>query len=140
MERLMSDPNKQKQDFYLSVNEMAEKLRMIADELEGGTVTINDEKCSIADATQVKISLKAKGDIFSLKLKLKLENVLSEKREAGSVLSTKSDVEDYTDLKKRMAKDFKAIKKSCIQDQVVPELALVERFYMDSKNNVYLSE
>ena len=125
MERLMSDSNKQKQEFYLSVKEMAEKLRTLADELEVGVVTINDEKCSIPSATQVKVGLKAKDDIFSFKLKLKLENALSGKREA--------EVENYKDLKKRMSKDFKAIKKSCLQEHVVPESALVERFYLDSK-------
>ena len=78
----MSDSNKRKQEFYLSVNEVtAEKLRTLADELEKGVVTINDEKCSIAADTEVKISLKAKGDTFSSKLKFKLANPLSETEE-----------------------------------------------------------
>ena len=37
------------------------------------------------------------------------------------------------DLKRRMSKDFKAIKNSCIQEQTLPETDLVERFYRDSK-------
>ena len=136
----MSDSNKRKQEFYLSVKETAEKLRMLADELERGVVTVNDKKCSIAADTQVKISLKAKGDTFSSKLKFKLANPLSETEkvegdvgEGEPVSSTGPDVDDYKDLKKSMAKDFKAIKKSCTQEQALPESDLVERFYRDSK-------
>ena len=136
----MSDSNKRKQEFYLSVKETAEKLRTLADELERGVVTVNDEKCSIATDTEVKISLKAKGDTFSSKLKFKLASPLSETEkvegdvsEGEPVSSTGPDVDDYKDLKKSMAKDFKAIKKSCIQEQALPESDLVERFYRDSK-------
>jgi XXXCH domain-containing protein len=53
--------------------------------------------------------------------------------EGEPVSSTGPDVDDYKDLKKSMAKDFKAIKKSCIQEQALPESDLVERFYRDSK-------
>ena len=49
------------------------------------------------------------------------------------VSSTGHDVDDYKELKKRMAKDFKAIKKSCIQEQAIPQSDLVEQFYRDSK-------
>ena len=136
----MTDSNKRKQEFYLSVKETVEKLRTLADELERGVVTVNDEKCSIATDTEVKISLKAKGDTFSSKLKFKLANPLSETEkvegdvgEGEPVSSTGPDVDDYKDLKKSMAKDFKAIKKSCIQEQALPESDLVERFYRDSK-------
>ncbi len=136
----MPDSNKQKQEFYLSVKETAEKLRTLADELEKGVVILNDEKCSIAPDTEVKISLKAKGDTFSSKLKFKLANPLSETEEVegevgedGSVSSTGPDVENYKDLKKNMAKNFKAIKKSCIQEQATPASDLVEQFYRDSK-------
>ncbi len=131
----MSDSNKQKQEFYLSVKETAEKLRALAGELEKGVVTINEQKCSIATDTEVKISLKAKGDTFSFKLKFKLENPLSETKEgeSESTSSTESDVDNYKELKKRMAKDFKAIKKSCIQEQAIPQSDLVEQFYRDSK-------
>ena len=132
----MSDSKKRKQEFYLSVKETAEKLRTLAGELEKGTVTINEQKCSIAADTEVKISLKAKDDTFSAKLKFKLANALSGVEEEGEVESTSStetDDESYMDLKRRMSKDFKAIKNSCIQDQVLPETDLVERFYRDSK-------
>ena len=131
----MSDSNKKKQEFYLSVNETAEKLRALADELEKGVVTIKNQQCSIAADTEVKISLKAKGDTFSSKLKFKLANSLSEAEEGEveSTLSTETNGESYMDLKRRMSKDFKAIKNSCLQEQVLPELALVEQFYRDSK-------
>ncbi len=131
----MSDSNKKKQEFYLSVKEAAEKLRALAGELEKGVVTINKQKCSMAVDTEVKIGLKAKGDTFSAKLKFKLANALTE-TEGGKVESTSStetNGESYMDLKRRMSKDFKAIKKSCIQEQVLPEPDLVERFYLDSK-------
>jgi XXXCH domain-containing protein len=138
MEVTMSDSNKQKQKFYLSVKETAEKLRTLAGELEKGVVTINEQKCSIATDTEVKISLKAKGDTFSSKLKFKLATPLSETEEVEGevgepVSSTGHDVDDYKELKKRMAKDFKAIKKSCIQEQAIPQSDLVEQFYRDSK-------
>ncbi len=73
--------------------------------------------------------------MFSSKLKLKLANPLSveEEGEDESASSTESDVENYKDLKKRIAKDSKAIKKSCMQEQAIPELNLAERFYRDSK-------
>lgn len=136
----MSDSNKQKQEFYFSVNETAEKLRTLADELEKGVVILNNEKCSIAPDTEVKISLKAKGDTFSSKLKFKLATPLTETEEVEGkvgesepVSSTGHDVDDYKELKKRMAKDFKAIKKSCIQEQALPGSDLVEQFYQDSK-------
>ncbi len=132
----MSDSNKKKQEFYLSIKETADKLRTLADELEKGVVTIKDEKCSIAPDTEVKISLKAKGDTFTSKLKFKLAPPLSDTEEVGEdehVSPTGSDVNGYKDLKKRMSKDFKAIKKSCMQEQVIPESDLIERFYQDSK-------
>ncbi len=131
----MPGSNKKKQEYYLSVKEMAGKLRTLADELERGVVTINEQKFSIAPDTQVKISQKTKGDTFSSKLKLKLANSLTETEEGegGSTSYTGPDVENYKDLKKRMAKDFKAIKKSCMQEQVIPESDLIERFYQDSK-------
>lgn len=137
----MSGSNKQKQEFYLSVKESAEKLRMLADELEGGVVTIDNEKFSLASDTEVTISLKVKGDSFSSKLKFKLINPLSSTEgdgskvdgESESTSSTEPDVEGYKDLKKRMSKDFKAIKKSCIQEQILPESDTVERFYLDAK-------
>ncbi len=132
----MSGSNKRKQEFYLSVVETAEKLRTLADELERGVVTVNDEKCSIATDTEVKISLKAKGDTFSSKLKLKLATPLSDMEEVGEgepVSSTGPDGSDYKELKKRMSKDFKAIKKSCMQEQAIPESDLIEQFYQDSK-------
>ncbi len=131
----MSDSNKKKQEFYLSVNEAAEKLRALADELEKGVVTINKQKCSMAADTEVKIGLKTKGDTFSAKLKFKLANALSETEEGEieSTSPTETNGESYMDLKRRMSKDFKAIKKSCIQEQVIPEPDLVERFHLDSK-------
>ena len=131
----MSDSNKRKQELYLSVNETAEKLRVLADELEEGAVTIDGQKCSIAADTEVKISLKAKGDTFSIKLKLKSANTFSEaeEEEVESTLSTVTGDESYMDLKRRMSKDFKAIKNSCIQEQTLPAPDLVERFYKDSK-------
>ena len=131
----MSDSNKRKQELYLSVNETAEKLRVLADELEEGAVTIDGQKCSIAADTEVKISLKAKGDTFSIKLKLKSANTFSEaeEEEVESTSSTETDDESYMDLKRRMSKDFKAIKNSCIQEQTLPASDLVERFYRDSK-------
>lgn len=136
----MSDINKKKQEFYLSVKETAGRLRTLADELEKGAVTINEQKCSIAADTEVKISLKTKGDTFSSKLKCKLTNHMPETEKAEGevadgepVLSTEPDVDGYKDLKKRMAKNFKAIKKSCIQEQALPESDLVEQFYRDSK-------
>ena len=131
----MSDSNKNKQELYLTVKETAEKLRTLADELEKGDVTINEQKCSIAADTEGKFSLKAKGDTFSAKLKFKLASTISE-TEAVKVeptSSTETNDESYMDLKRRMSKDFKAIKNSCIQDQVLPESDLVERFYRDSK-------
>ncbi len=132
----MSDSNKKKQEFYLSIKETADKLRTLADELEKGVVTIKDEKCSIAPDTEVKISLKAKGDTFTSKLKFKLANPLSDTEEVGEdkhVPPTGSGGDDYKELKKRMSKDFKAIKKSCVVEQAVPESDLVEQFYQDSK-------
>ncbi|MCP4264515.1 MAG: GAK system XXXCH domain-containing protein [Candidatus Brocadiaceae bacterium] len=131
----MPDPNKKKQEYYLSVKEMAGKLRVLADELERGVVTINEQELSIAPDTQVKISQKTKSDTFSSKLKLKLTNSFTETVE-GEVKSTSytgSDIENYKVLKKRMAKDFKAIKKSCMQEQAIPGAELIERFYRDSK-------
>ncbi len=131
----MSDSNKKKQELYLSVKEAAEKLRTLADELDREVVTVNDEKCSIASDTQVKISLKSKGDTFSSRLKFKLANTLSETEEgeSESKSSAKPAGDDYKELKKRMSKDFKAIKKSCMVEQAIPGSNLVERFYQDSK-------
>ena len=135
MEVTMSDSNKQKQEIYLSVKETAEKLRTLADELDRGVVTINDEKCSIAADTEVKIGLKAKGGTFSSKLKFKLANRLPEaaERTGEPAPSMEPGDEDYRDLKKCMAKDFKVIKKSCMVEKAIPQSELVERFYQDSK-------
>ncbi len=131
----MSESKKQKQEFYLSVKKTADKLRTLADELENGAVTINGQKCTIAADTDVKVSLKAKDNTFSSKLKFKLVNSFSETEEieSKSIPSAETDDESYMDLKRRMSKDFKAIKNSCVQDQTLPASDLVERFYRDSK-------
>ena len=131
----MSGPNKKKQEYYLSVKEAAGKLRTLADELESGVININEQNSLIATDSQVKISQKTKGDTLSFKLKFKSANSLTETVEAegGSTPSSEPDDENYKDLKKRMAKDFKAIKKSCMQEQVIPEPGLTERFCQDSK-------
>jgi len=129
----MSDTNNKKQEFYLSVKETAEKLRTLADGLDRGVIPINEQKFSVTPDTQVNFSLKTKGDTFSYKLKFKLSNSLKETEEGESTSSTGPDVENYKDLKKRMAKDFKAIKNSCMQEQAIPESNLAERFYQDSK-------
>lgn len=130
----MSDSNKKKQELYLTAKEAAERLRALADELEKGVVTINEQKCLIAAGTEVKIRLKAKDDTFSAKLKFKLVNLSSEEKEEGeSSTETETNTESYMDLKRRMSKDFKAIKNSCIQEQTLPEADLAERFYQDSK-------
>ncbi len=129
----MSDSNKQKQELCLTVKEAAERLRALAGELEKGVVTINEQICLIAAGTEVKIRLKAKDDTFSAKLKFKLTNHSSEEEEGESTSSTETDAESYMDLKRRMSKDFKSIKNSCIQEQTLPETDLAERFYQDSK-------
>lgn len=131
----MSDSNKRKQVFYLSARKMVERLKTLAGELEKGVVTINDQKCSIDPDTKIKFSLTAKGDTFSAKLKLKSANTLSEtqEEEGESTLSTETGDESYMDLKRRMSKDFKAIKKSCMEEEAIPESDLIERFYRDSK-------
>ncbi len=119
----------------MSVKEAVGKLRTLADNLESGVVNINEQNSLITPDSRVKISQKTKGDTLSFKLKFKLATPLTEivEAEGGSTSSSEHDDENYKDLKRRMAKDFKAIKKSCIQEQVVPEPGLVERFCQDSK-------
>jgi XXXCH domain-containing protein len=130
----MSDSNKTNQELYLTVKEAAERLRVLADELEKGVVTINEQKSTIAVDTEVKIRLKARDDTFSAKLKFKLANTISETEKGESESTeTETDAESYMDLKRRMSKNFKAIKNSCIQEQTLPEVDLVEQFYLDSK-------
>ncbi len=129
----MSGPKKNKQELCLSAREAVEKLRALAAELARAAVNINEEEYSVVPDTPVIISLKAKGDTFSFKLKFKLKNPLSENEKEVSSLSTGPDVENFKDLKKRMSIDFKTIKKSCIQEHVFPNSDLVGRFYLDSK-------
>ncbi len=40
----MSDPNNKKEESFLSVKEAAWKLRILADELESGVITMLDER------------------------------------------------------------------------------------------------
>lgn len=140
----MSDSNKQKQEYRLSVKKAAGKLRTLADELERGTISINGKNCTFAADTEVRASLRVKDGDFSVKLKFKLENQLSfkvgEKRpdsgeECVKVKSTpaESTLGNYSDLKKRMSKSLKAIKSSCMAEQVLPEPDLIEQFCQDSK-------
>lgn len=140
----MSDINKNKQDFYIPIKETVEKLRALADELERGIVTINDNECLIAPDKQVKISLKAKGNKFSTKLEFKLATPFVDREDKIFIKSEKDGESEYSvltdygvgkykNLKKRMSKDFKAIKKSCTEEQTMPESDLLERFYQDSK-------
>lgn len=72
MEVMMSHSNKKKNEFKISIKETVEKLRTLANELDREVITINEEECSIAPDSQVKISLKAKDDKLSTKLKFKL--------------------------------------------------------------------
>lgn len=144
MEVPMSDSNKKKQDFYISTGETAVKLRALADELERGVVTINDQEFSLTLDTPVKMNLKARDNKFSAKLKFKLKTPIIDKEETTLIkreedrkrqcdAAIDSKVEKYKDLKKRMSKDFKSIKKSCSEEQIIPGSDLVERFYQDSK-------
>jgi XXXCH domain-containing protein len=72
-------------------------------------------------------------NITQIKLQTPLSKPKADEVEGEPASSTETDSESYMDLKRRMSKEFKAIKKSCIQDQVLPEADLVERFYRDSK-------
>ncbi len=148
----MSDSKKKNQKFHASVKETTEKLRTLADELEKGFVAINDEEHPFTLDTAVKISLKSKDDTLSFKLKFNLSSPSVDKKEKlfekdkPSIRSTKNEgiesepkpskdqtIEEYKDLKKRMAIDFKAIMKSCIKEKSIPEITLVEKFYRDSQ-------
>lgn len=127
----MSHSNKKKQELNISIKEMAEKLRSLADELEKEVITINEEEFSLATDSLVKISLKAKDDKLSAKIKFKLATPFVAGEE--SPMEEGKSTEKYKDLKKRMSKDFKTIKKSCIENQTIPESDVIERFYQDSK-------
>ena len=70
-------------------------------------------------------------NIMQIKLQIPLSK--PETGEGVQAESTETDGESDMDLRRRMSKDFKAIKNSCIPDQVLPETDLVERFYRDSK-------
>ena len=148
----MSDSKKKNQKFHASVKETAEKLRTLAEELERGSVTINDEECSLTLNTPVKISMKSKDDTLSYKLKFKLSNPSVGKKEksiekdkpishstkneeivSGPKPSKDQNLEEYKDLKKRMSIDFKAIMRSCVKEKSIPEPTLVEKFYSDSQ-------
>ncbi|GJQ60904.1 MAG: GAK system XXXCH domain-containing protein [Candidatus Scalindua sp. AMX11] len=148
----MSDSTKKNQELSLSLKETAEKLRTIADGLEQGNVSINEETVPIALDTKIKISLKSKDNKVSIKLKWKPTNTSAPteekplRKEVTDRDSMNRDMDnrdpktakedalgEYTILKKRMSKDFGAIMKSCIKGQTIPEKLLVERFYQDSQ-------
>ena len=143
---------KKKYKLSLSVKEAAEKLRTLADELERGVVSINEEDLYIAPDTKVMIGLDSKSNKVSFKLKCKLADQLAYKEEIPRIKdklvthpkkskekTQKSKplrdnaFEEYTVLKKRMSEDFGAIMKSCKKEQSLPKPILVERFYRDSK-------
>lgn len=145
----MSHSQKKKiQEFYISAKEVADKLRTLADNLEGGLISIKGEKFSLALDTLIKVSLKSKGDNLSLKMKSKLLKSLSDikkiplvkkkqniepqnfkKGHTESKTTISNKVEDYKFLKKRMSKDFKVIMKNCKKEQSLPDLSLIERFH-----------
>ncbi len=146
----MSDVKKRTHD--LSVKETAEKLRALADGLERGCVSINEEDIPITLDTKIKISLKSKDNSISIKLKCKPTNTSMHTEEiplrneetdthakkhelhVGESKPTRGNtLEEYSVLKKRMAKDFGAIMKCCIKEQSLPEPDLVNRFYQDSR-------
>ena len=148
----MSHSKKKKnQEFYISVKETADKLRILADELEKGIISIDEKEVSIALDTLIKVNLKSKGEKLSLKMKSKSLSSLGDKKkvplvkeepnfkpqnlkdgytEVKPIIGNK--VENYKELKKRMSQDFKAIIKSCMKERSIPESLLVERFYQDS--------
>ena len=62
----MSHSKKKKnQEFYISVKETADKLRILADELEKGIISIDEKEVSIALDTLIKVNLKSKGEKLS---------------------------------------------------------------------------
>ncbi len=148
----MSDTKKKNQELSLSVRETAEKLRALANGLERGIVSINEEDVPIALDTMINISLKWKDKRVSIKLKctptsisvpdddtprMKGETDTHVKKHELDIQESKPSMgnalKEYSILKRRMAKDFGAIMKSCIKEHSIPESTLVERFYQDSK-------
>ena len=141
----MSHSKKKKnQEFYISVKETADKLRILADELEKGIISIDEKEFSIALDTLIKVNLKSKGEKLSLKMKSKSLSSLGDKKkvplvkeepnfkpqnlkdgytEVKPIIGNK--VENYKELKKRMSQDFKAIIKSCMKERSIPESLLV---------------
>lgn len=148
----MSDTKKKNQELSLSVKKTAEKLRSLANGLERGRISINEEDIPISLDTKIRISLHSKDKRVSIKLKCKPTDTSvpdndkprmkeytdthrkkQEMEAQESKPSMGSALEGYSILKKRMAKDFGAIMKSCIKEHSLPESILVERFYQDSK-------
>ena len=58
-----------KQELYISVKETADRLRVLADDLEKGIITISDKEFSLSLDSGVKIHFKSKGNKLSTKLK-----------------------------------------------------------------------
>lgn len=148
----MSNSNKRKQEIHISIKETAEKLRILADELEKGSLNINGEEFSINPDTSVKISTKSKEGRLSYKIKFDLSNraiekkgkplkksevamqqTNSEQKDSEPTSSKDQTIEDYKDLKKRMSIDYKAIKNSCVKENAIPESILIDRFCRDAQ-------
>ncbi len=144
--------NEKKKKMSMPAGEAADMLRVMAEELEKGRISIDEEGIQVAFDAPVKISLKSKDDKLVVKIQFKLCMTGDDERTAlvveakqrhgsrgprkkgtGPKKAAGKKTENYKTLKKRMSKDFNAIAKCCRDEETLPDASLVEQFCRDSK-------
>lgn len=109
----------------LSAAEAATQLRELADRLESGDLTLNQESVTLEQIKRIKISLSPGEGGITLEEKWKARKPTKHDEPEAS-----SDEPSWKSLKKRMRRSFKAMR-ILISERQSPPPALVERFAAD---------
>jgi XXXCH domain-containing protein len=120
------DSIKHKSERLVPAEQLPELLRNFADALESGAVEIGDAQVEISEL--LKFGIEAKFDEGGMRVKVKARTPVpkSTARAAG----TGSRSESYGRLKKRMKRDFNALRQA-VQAGQLPPAELLESFLAD---------
>lgn len=134
----MGSSEKRKIETTIAPEEVAEFFRSLAQDLEGGSLHVDDASISLEGFKSISIGLKKTGEGLKLKVKVKTPAApaaagIAPAGQAGQPDAAASEAgrPKYSTLKKWMKKEFKAIGEALALGQM-PDPDLAESFVSDS--------
>lgn len=139
----MGSTKSRKFEKLCTVAEAAGLMKALGASLEGTQgPELAESGIDLKDCAKLKLSMKKKGDSISVKVKMKAASAATQADEGSDEQDDDDDDDDeddqagpglqpYKKLKKRMSKDFKALRKCIEMGDPVPE-ELSGRFFADA--------